>query len=98
MSKVKTPILPSHIRVTSKVTYEVLFTDTFKDESVVGEMRKDARQIVIKNGQSNKELISTYIHEVLHVLSDENDVKLTESQVGKLELAIYRFLRLNGIL
>lgn len=91
--------LPSSFRFTPKITYEVLFADEIKnDPEVLGEMRPNERQIVIKNGQSNTEILKTVIHEIIHVLSDENEVGLTESQVRALELATYRFLRLNGYL
>lgn len=98
MKRVKKPNIPSSIRITPKLSYEILFTDSFPNPDVLGEMRIDTKQIVIKNGQSNTELMRTYIHEIIHVLSDENDVKLTESQVTKLEQATYRFLRLNGLI
>ncbi len=99
MKKVKTPVIPSKVRITAKVTYEVLFTDEFlAGPHLLGEMRPTEKQIVIKNGQSDTELAKTYIHELFHAISDENDIKLTEKQVRKLENAVYRFFRLNGIL
>jgi hypothetical protein len=96
MKRVDRPNLPKSVRVTAKVAYEIAYVDEFKDPTTLGEMRPSTKQIVIKNGQSNTELVKTFIHECLHAISDENDVKLTETQVGKLEHAVYRFLRLNG--
>lgn len=98
MRKVKRPDIPQSIRVTPKVTYEIVYVDSFKNPDVLGEMRPDIKQIAIKNGQSNTELIKTYIHELTHMISDENGIGLTERQVTKLEHALYRFLRLNGYL
>lgn len=99
MKKLKTPNIPSKFRITSKVDYEVLFVNEFpKDNTQVGEMRPQEKQIVIKNGQSNSELISTTIHEIFHCFSEEYNIGLTEKQVEKLEQATYRFLRLNGVL
>jgi hypothetical protein len=98
MGKVTKPNIPNSIRITAKVSYEIVYVDSFKDETILGEMRPDMRQIVLKNGQSNTELTKTFIHECLHAIADENGVVLTESQVGSLEHAVYRFLRLNGYL
>jgi len=96
--KLKLPKIPSHVRVSPKETFEVVFTDSFTDPRTVGEMRLDTKQIVIKNGQSESEIFKTYIHELLHLLSDTNDAKLTERQVGIMEKAIWRFLRLNNFI
>lgn len=94
----KKPKFPSHVRITSKVTYEVLFNDQFKDDTQVGEARLDDKQIIIKKDQSNTELLKTFIHEVVHTMSHEYEIGLTESQVQKLELSIYKYLRLNNLL
>lgn len=97
--KLKSITIPTSVRITPKVTYEVLFSDEISSgPDVLGEMRPVEKQIIIKNGQSNTEMAKTYIHEVLHAISDENDVKLTEQQVRKLENALWRFLRLNNLL
>jgi len=53
------------------------------------------KKISIRHDLSAKNLLKTFIHELLHALSDEHHVKLTESQVLRLEQAIYLFLRKN---
>lgn len=85
-------------RIPSKVvigdcTYEVLFIDEFKSPSILGETRLEDKQIVLKNGQTPKELVKTYIHECLHAVSEEFDVNLTEQQVLKLEEALSCILK-----
>lgn len=93
-----THILPK-VRLTSKIGYEVLFVNEFpNDPKCLGECRYDSKQIVIKNDESNTETLKTYIHEILHAVSNEYGANLTETQVGKMENGIYNFFRLNGYL
>lgn len=98
MRKVKKPDIPHFIRIKPKITYEIAYVDSFKNPDVLGEMRPDTRQIVLKNGLSNTELTKVYLHELIHLIADENEVGMTETQVLKFEHGLYRFLRLNGYL
>lgn len=95
MAKKVYPPIPSHIRVTSKRDYAVMHIDEFKDPHQVGSCTNDPPQIIIKKGLSDKEHFSTVLHEVLHSLSFEHDINLTETQVLKLEKALFRLLTLN---
>ncbi len=91
------PPVPSHIRITSKRDYEVTYIDQFKnDPEQQGECRKDPPQIVIKASDPEGERFSSFIHETIHALDFEDDIKLTEKQVIKLERGIFRILKLNG--
>lgn len=93
----RVPILNS-VKVNSKVTYEVLFADEIiSGPDVLGEMRPNEKQIVIKNGQTDREMQLTFLHEVWHLLSDENNLKLTETQVRGLEKAFYKWLVANNL-
>lgn len=97
--KIKKVNIPNLVRITPKISYEVLFTDLISENpDTLGEMRPDVKQIIIKNNQSSTELVKTFIHEVFHAISDEHGIGLTEAQVKGLELGVYRFLRLNGYL
>lgn len=92
-------LIPSKVRVTSKVAYEVLFTDAFPNINQAGECRPTEKQIIIENGQSDTETWSTFLHEVAHSWSFEYGEKapLTETQVLWLEKAMKNFLRLNKL-
>lgn len=90
-------ILP-RIRATKDRTYEVLYVDNFLDEKQVGRCDFNTSQITIKNNESPTETFKTYIHEILHALSNEYEAGLTETQVQKMELAIFKFLKLNKYL
>jgi uncharacterized protein YpuA (DUF1002 family) len=71
--------------------------DSFVDESVLGETRFDPKQIVIKDGQAPKDKVHTYIHELLHAISEEYEVNLTENQVRALERALYYVLKSDNV-
>lgn len=88
--------IPNFIRIKPKISYEVVYIDEFKDGETLGECRFNPNQIVIKNKQSNTETFKTFLHEVIHAVSVENKVGLTENQTRSLEDGIYRVLRLNG--
>lgn len=79
--------IPNMFKASSKATYEILWTEDFLTGDTLGETRFDPKQIVIKNGQSDKETVLTLVHECYHALSEEYDIGLTETQVRKLEKA-----------
>jgi len=88
--------IPSKV-VIGNYTYEVLFIDEFKSPSTLGETRLEDKQIVLKNGQTPKELVKTYLHECLHAVSEEFDVNLTEQQILKMEEALSFILKDGNI-
>lgn len=100
MSKKKLKdLIPPKVRITSKISYEVLFVDEFTDPKCLGECRPTEKQIVLKNGQSDTEMYKSYLHELFHSFSFEYPgLNLTEKQVQKLEEAMYRYERLNKII
>lgn len=93
-------LIPNHVRITKNVTYEVVWCDEFfKDGDQMGECWYEGKQIKINKNQSATEAFKTFIHEVFHAASFENkSLKLTETQVRALEDAMFRILKLNGLL
>src|SRR5258708_2712337 len=92
-------LIPSSIRVTAKVAYELLWLKEFpKDPNQLGECRPTEKQIVINLNQTDIERLKCIIHECYHMLDLENEIGLTETQVLKLEEATYKFLKLNKII
>lgn len=87
--------IPPRIRITSKVTYEVRWTDEFKDPDQLGECCPSTKQIVIKTGLKKRKAFYVFLHEVLHAISLEHELELTEAQVEGLELGLDRLARLN---
>lgn len=79
--------IPTHITI-NKRNYEILWCESFADPDVLGEKRVDPCQIVLKTGESDKETVMTFGHELIHAIADEYQAGITESQVQKLERAI----------
>jgi hypothetical protein len=90
---------PARVRINSKVAYHVLWTDSFvNDEHQTGLCDANVKQIIIKKGLSVDETFFTLLHEILHAASDEDEkLKLSETQVHRLELFFKRFIKLNNI-
>lgn len=86
-----------HLVTFKRKSYEVCWIDNFKDEHVMGETRFNPRQIVIKNGLSDRETCLTYLHEVMHAVSHECGAELTETQVRVLENMLTDILKKGNI-
>lgn len=95
--KALTKLIPHRVQITRKSFYEICYVDSFVDENVLGETRFDRKQIVIKDDQHPKEKVHTYIHELLHAISAEYEVNLTENQVRALERALYYVLKSDNV-
>jgi glycine cleavage system protein P-like pyridoxal-binding family len=87
--------IPHKIRITSKISYEVLHVDAFDDESQLGECRFDTKQILIKRDQSETDVAKTLIHEVFHAISEEYGAELPHGSIYILENAVLKVLKLN---
>ena len=77
--------IPHRVQISANLYYDVVFVARFDNPTFVGLCRQSKHTIYIKTGQSSKETVLTYLHELLHAFSDENDIRLTERQVGLLE-------------
>lgn len=94
-SKLATRI-PVEVQIGPKVFYKICWVDGFSDGTHVGLMDSQKKHIYIKINQSNKEKVNTFLHECLHAFSDENDLKLTESQVTSIENNVFYYLLKKG--
>lgn len=90
--------IPAFVKITRRVTYEVIWVDDFADGETLGECRYATKQIALLKSMKPVEMWMTFIHEVLHALSFHNDVGLTERQVLNLEKGIERMLRANKLI
>lgn len=94
--------IPSSVQI-GDTTYEIVWVDTFfKDDPdneshTLGETRWDPPQIALKIGQSAKETVKTYLHELLHAVSHEEGAGLTEPQVLSLEESILYLLKPQNV-
>jgi len=93
--------IPTRVRITARITYEILWTDSFKTEGQLGECNYNSRQIVLLKGLHPRKAYLVYRHEVLHAISHHHlEAKkkryaLTESQVEELEIALGKMAKYN---
>ena len=87
--------IPKKVRITSKVSYEIVYIEEFEDKTTVGECRGEKNQIVLKIGQSKTDMFKTFLHEILHAIEYEYNVSLPHVAIYKMEDAIERILVLN---
>lgn len=89
--------LPSHIKITSKVSYEVVYIPEFADKKTLGECRPDVKQIVICSNQNPNEIVKVLLHEITHAVAIENEFDLTEKQVLALEEGFFAVIDKNKL-
>lgn len=77
--------------------YSVAWVKTIDEPATLGYCEKESRIIYIKDGQLVDETFKTVIHELIHAFDDTYKIKLSHTQVRKLELAIAEFLIQNKI-
>ena len=95
-------LIPNRVRVKARYYYEVLWSDEFwfdekTNKKTYGITRTypdkaSPDQIILNKNQGGKETVHTYWHEFLHAVSEHYEVKLTETQVEKLEKALPYFI------
>lgn len=90
--KKKVNEIPHKIQIGNKLFYEIVWVDRFDNEQIVGETDFSKKQIRLKIDQSPKEKVMTFLHEVSHAFSDENDIGLTEAQICLLENKVFYYL------
>lgn len=88
--------IPNKVQIGNKLYYKVQWVSEFKDPKQFGEMNSNKKYITIRKKQSKKEAVLTYLHEIFHAFSDENDIKLTEKQVSLLEKKMLYYVLKSG--
>lgn len=88
----KLPIIPARVKIKNRVTYEVVWVDSFKDAGVLGECRFDSKQIALKSDESERETFKTFVHEVLHAMEFERGIKIPHKAIYQLEDAVFYLL------
>ena len=89
--------IPHRVQMNKNTYFEVLWVESFKDTNILGEMRLDHKQIVIKKGMSPKLTVTVFLHECCHAVSDLNNIKLTENQIQALESSFYYLLKPGNV-
>jgi len=89
--------IPSVVQI-KKAKYHVLWVDAFpNDPTQLGGTDPNKFQITVKNGQTSKESVCTFLHEVAHAFNFEYEMKLTEAQVVKFEKSLHWVLKPGNI-
>jgi hypothetical protein len=88
--------LPPRIRLKKGVTYEILRQDEIaSDPDCMGLCNADNRTIIIKTSLSDTQALETLIHELLHAIAFEFQIKIPHSLIYAIERPIIRILKLN---
>lgn len=85
--------IPVSVQLTKKVKYDVLWTRPDPSLDHIGRTHTDSKQIIVDNTLKPKLAVHTYIHELIHAISEEYKVGLSEKQVLALEKALYFVLK-----
>lgn len=89
--------IPKSFKIGRK-TIKVKWIKEFpKDKKQVGESDHNLLEISLKLGESKKDTVHTFIHECLHMFSDEFNIKLTEKQVQGLEKTLQFWMKDGNI-
>lgn len=91
--------IPNKVQVAHKTFFEVLWSpEIVGGEDCYGMCRFDPNQIVLLQGMTPKNATTTYLHEVIHAISDTHGIGLTEKQVRQIEKVLHYILKPGNIL
>ena len=89
--------IPVSIQLTRTIKYVITWTRSDPSLDHIGRTHTDTKQIVVNMDLKPKMAVHTYIHEVIHAISEEYEVGLTEKQVLALEKALYFILKKGNL-
>jgi hypothetical protein len=81
--------IPHQIKIKGKMIH-VFFSDELIKGKYLGEFDPNTLTIYISRAQSERNQESTFLHELLHCISELYELGLTESQVTGLERPLIR--------
>lgn len=67
-----------------------------KDKTTLGLFDPNRIEILIKRGQSHDETLRTMLHETIHAMEYEYNIKISHSGVYKFEDALFDFICANS--
>jgi len=81
-----------------KNTFEIQWVSKFPDDKdQIGESDYNNRVIKLIKGRTSKQTVHTYIHECIHIFSDEFKLKISEKQTEGLEKTLQFWLTSGNI-
>jgi hypothetical protein len=98
---IKRRFYPKTIKV-RKTNYKLKFVKEIKGrvpkgQAIMGYCNQEKKHLVIRDSQTDKEVFSTLLHECLHAIEFEYELKIKHKLVYELEKAIEQLLRDNFI-
>ena len=75
--------------------YRVAFVASIDGTNTIGLCDSGNKVIHIQKGLSKEETLQTFIHEVIHSMEFEYNIKISHRSVYKFETAIYNFIKDN---
>jgi len=84
------------IRITAKVSYNLVWVDEFEDPKTDGECWFDDKIIAIRVGLSHRTTIEILVHEILHAVQHENKILLSHQTIYALQKPLATLVILNG--
>lgn len=86
--------LPFKIRYEAKKCYGVSLVSGFP-EPLDGTCNPNTKEIKLRGDMSERSTTAALLHEVIHMISFERNLDLTEEQVLGLEIGLWKVLELN---
>ena len=87
--------LPRKVRITPEVSYYVYLVDEFEDDDILGLCEPETKQILIRFNLGKREMMATFIHEVLHAIEFEHGIAIPHALISQIDTSIEQVLRLN---
>jgi hypothetical protein len=78
--------------------YSLAWVKVIDDPRTVGYCEDSSKIIYLKDGEPIDETFKTMLHEMIHAMDHVYSIKLSHTQVRKLELAFAEFLIQNDII
>lgn len=87
---------PRQVRV-RRAVYEIRMVKRIPGYkcNILGLCDTSERVIYIRNDLSRKNLLKTFIHEILHAIEEEYNLRIAHSLIHSLETPIFNFLKGN---
>jgi hypothetical protein len=87
---------PEKIEVLPGVFYHISFHKVIlRDRNCHGSCNDTNRRIRLRLGQSNRALLETFVHELLHAIEFELKLKIPHKSLDEVATALVRVLALN---
>lgn len=85
---------PKKLKI-GKHKWALKIVDKVDDQNSYGHADFDKKEILMRKSQNKSDMFKTFWHEVLHAIEEENNIRLSHSDIFILEVALADFCRNN---